>query len=70
MAGTKLGGHKAALTNRKRHGSNFYERIGAEGGRKSRGGGFAKNPALARTAGRKGGLRRRDNFYERRARTE
>lgn len=55
MAGTKIGGAKAALTNKIRHGENFYEGIGRAGGRKSRGGGFAKNPQLARDAGRKGG---------------
>jgi uncharacterized protein len=55
MAGTAPGGRKAAATNRQRYGMNFYESIGRLGGRKSRGGGFAKNPALAREAGRKGG---------------
>lgn len=59
MAGNISGGQKAALTNKARHGHNFYETIGALGGRKSRGGGFAKNPELARTAGRKGGLKSR-----------
>jgi general stress protein YciG len=34
---------------------NFYESIGRLGGRKSRGGGFAKNPELARQAGARGG---------------
>lgn len=57
MAGTKLGGIKAAGTNKLRYGDRFYEGIGAEGGRKSRGGGFAKNRELARIAGQKGGRR-------------
>ena len=56
MAGTQNGGRKAAATNKMRYGANFYETIGALGGRKSRGGGFAKNPDLAREAGRRGGM--------------
>jgi uncharacterized protein len=56
MAGTVRGGRRAAATNKQRYGANFYETIGALGGRKSRGGGFAKNPDLARVAGRRGGM--------------
>lgn len=56
MAGNHKGGKQAALTNRTRYGHNFYETIGALGGKKSRGGGFAKYPELARIAGRKGGM--------------
>lgn len=55
MAGTKLGGLKAAETNKKLHGENFYAKIGAKGGRNGHTGGFASNPELARLAGRKGG---------------
>lgn len=55
MAGTKNGGAKAALTNKKKHGADFYARIGAMGGKKGRTGGFAANPELARIAGAKGG---------------
>lgn len=55
MAGTPRGGRKAAATNKMRYGAQFYETIGRMGGRKSRGGGFAKNPELARVAGQKGG---------------
>ena len=55
MAGTRTGGQRAALTNKQRYGANFYEMIGRKGGKISRGGGFAMNPDLARTAGAKGG---------------
>ena len=64
MAGTKAGAIKAAQTNRERHGDDFYQRIGKlsnasweKNGRKPRG--FAANPELARSAGRKGGLESR-----------
>ena len=55
MSGTKHGGLKAAATNRKRYGKNFYKNIGAKGGRLGTTGGFAANPALAKIAGAKGG---------------
>mgnify|MGYP000884535398 FL=1 len=55
MAGTKAGGQKAAATNKALHGSDFYAKIGAIGGKKGRTGGFAANPSLARIAGAKGG---------------
>lgn len=55
MAGTKAGGRKAAATNKKRYGSDFYARIGAKGGRNGNTGGFAANPELAKIAGAKGG---------------
>lgn len=41
MAGTKLGGKKAAETNIKRHGKGFYATIGAKGGKAGNTGGFA-----------------------------
>lgn len=59
MAGTIEGGKAAYKTNTAKHGKDFYKRIGAIGGRKSKGGGFAANPELARIAGRKGGLKSR-----------
>ena len=55
MPGTRTGGIKAAKTNKTRYGKDHYVKLGATGGRKSRGGGFAANPELAREAGRKGG---------------
>ena len=55
MAGTKAGGRKAASTNKKRYGKEFYARIGAKGGRNGTTGGFAANRELARVAGAKGG---------------
>jgi len=55
MAGTKLGGQKAAQTNKDRYGRNFYEKIGQAGGKLGHTGGFAANRELARVAGQKGG---------------
>lgn len=55
MPGTVKGGLKAAQTNKKRHGEDFYINIGTMGGTKSRGGGFAYDREKAREAGRKGG---------------
>lgn len=61
MSGNKEGGKKAAKTNIKLHGKDFYKRIGAIGGRNGKGpgykGGFAGNPELAKRAGRIGGLK-------------
>ena len=65
MAGTKAGGIKARKTNYERHGKDFYAKIGAKGGRISKGGGFASDVVgkdgltgleRARIVGRKGGL--------------
>ena len=55
MAGTKTGGQKAAETNRRLHGEDFYARIGRRGGMNGHTGGFASNPELAKIAGAKGG---------------
>jgi len=41
MAGTKLGGKRAAATNKKKYGPDFYAKIGAKGGYSGRTGGFA-----------------------------
>ena len=57
MSGTKAGGVKAAKTNRKTYGHDFYARIGRMGGRNGHTGGFASMPKWkVREAGRKGGL--------------
>jgi uncharacterized protein len=53
MAGTVKGGQKAASTNKKRYGKDFYAAIGAKGGRKGSTGGFYANRDLARKGGRK-----------------
>ncbi len=64
MGGTVKGGLKAAAKNTAKE-PNFYKRIGAAGGTKSKGGGFAltgdpkidaDRKELAAAAGRKGGL--------------
>ena len=55
MAGNKIGGRKAAATNKRLHGEDFYKRIGKIGGKNGHTGGFAANPKLAREAGAKGG---------------
>lgn len=56
MSGTKIGGIKAAVTNKQIHGNDFYKRIGKKGGKNGHTGGFAANRELAKIAGRKGGL--------------
>lgn len=56
MSGTKAGGLKAKAANLKRHGSDYYARIGRMGGKNGHTGGFASDPKRAQEAGRKGGL--------------
>jgi hypothetical protein len=43
MAGTQRGGKAAAKKNIEKYGSDFYAKIGAQGGKKGRTGGFASN---------------------------
>lgn len=65
MPGTKEGGKKAAQTNKSKYGSNFYKKIGGQSWKnpnRSRKTGFAINPELAREAGRKGGLKTKDDY--------
>lgn len=68
MAGTKAGGKRAAETNKKNHGPNFYAEIGRKGGLNGHTGGFASEGIgkdgltgfqRAQIAGRKGGLKSR-----------
>lgn len=57
MAGNKAGGKKAAATNKRRYGKDYYQVIGATGGEAhvpSKG--FGSNRELAKKLGRKGGL--------------
>jgi hypothetical protein len=55
MAGTQAGGQAAAVTNKQKYGPDFYPRIGAMGGSAQVPKGFAKNRAIAKIAGAKGG---------------
>lgn len=68
MSGTVEGGREAAKTNRKRHGKDFYARIGRKGGQRGQTGGFASlkvgddgltGPQRARIAGAQGGSKSR-----------
>lgn len=55
MSGTLAGGAKAAATNKKKYGNDFYKRIGRMGGSAQVPKGFALNRERAVSAGRKGG---------------
>lgn len=59
MSGTKLGGQRAAATNKKKYGDDFYAKVGAIGGKNGTTGGFAYSKANGLDwhieAGRKGG---------------
>lgn len=63
MAGTREGGLKTVITNRKKYGADFYKKIGAKGGsHKSPDKGFGDGWAgreRASKAGRLGGLKSR-----------
>ncbi len=65
MPGTTEGARKAAQTNKQRHGADFYKKIGSRSWKdpkRSRKTGFALNLDLAREAGRKGGLKTKDEY--------
>lgn len=64
MAGTPIGGKRAAATNKAKYGKSFYAIIGAKGGKKGTKGGFASEKPgkdgltgreRARIAGAQGG---------------
>lgn len=55
MPGNKIGGLRAAYTNKSRHGEDYYAVIGALGGSRKVPKGFALDRELARSAGAKGG---------------
>lgn len=63
MSGTVEGGKKCAAKNKEKYGDDFYVKIGREGGKNGRTGGFyyMKNTGQTeriREAGRKGGKAR------------
>lgn len=57
MSGSRDGGRKAAETNKKKYGKDFYANIGRKGGKKSHPETryFAMHPEVAKNAGAKGG---------------
>lgn len=65
MSGNKEGALKARDTNIKKHGPDFYKKIGSESWKnpdRSRKTGFALNPSLAKEAGRKGGKKTKSEY--------
>lgn len=55
MSGTKEGGKKASITNKLKHGDDFYGRIGRKGGKAGHTGGFYGKSEFAREMGAIGG---------------
>ena len=55
MSGTKIGGLRAAETNKNKYGEDFYVKMGKKGGLAQVPKGFSMNIKLARKAGKKGG---------------
>lgn len=64
MPGNRAGGLKAAETNKRLYGEDFYKKMGHAGGTAwtNKPKGFAANPALAKEAGRKGGSKTKRGF--------
>lgn len=64
MSGNTKGGKKAAETNRRLHGEDFYAKIGSKGGKATGIKGFAADRERAVEAGRKAGkLSKRGHRY-------
>lgn len=70
MAGTKIGGAKAAATNKARYGEDFYTHIGSLGGKNGHTGGFSYGDNAKKFGAKGGKLSRRsrpiyhgDNLY-------
>ena len=69
MAGTKEGSRKAAETNKRKYGPDFYKKIGSKSWQnpdRSRRTGFALNTDLAKEAGSKGGKTNKGKTYKKR----
>lgn len=64
MSGTREGGIKTRKALKERYGDDYYRYIGSIGGSRSKTGGFAANPKLAKEAGVKGGLTSRRSTYD------
>lgn len=64
MAGTKAGGLKAAATNKRLYGDDFYKRMGRSGGIAwtDKPKGFAANPELAKRVGREIGRKTKRGY--------
>ena len=71
MSGTKVGGIKAAQTNKLIHGKDFYKIIGKKGGQNGHTGGFASmDPERVKECGRKGGsISRRGKALDKKTKT-
>lgn len=55
---------KTGETIKKRYGEDYYQKLGAKGGKKKVPKGFALNKKLASQAGRKGGLKTKKDYRE------